>query len=1275
MKLKRSLVLALAFILALTTCAPSLAYDGSKKESNLRANKVQDFVKYLNKKQKNNNIVIPNFKNLKEDKEVRVVVELKKQPLATSYKTIKKGMLGASSTASKIARIEKQKRSLKREHNIVKDKLANGHLRDLGAGHIKYLDDFYVAINGFSAIMSVKDIKRVSKLPEVKKVYRSIAYKRPATPSMNTSHDIIKSNTVWNLGYKGEGRLVSIIDTGVDPSHKDMILSNSKNAKLSKKNAEEIAKILPGKYYTEKVPYGYNYADKSEEIRDLGPTASMHGMHVAGTVGANGDVKKGGIKGVAPECQLLAMKVFGNGEGLTYSDIYVKAIEDSIILGADSMNMSLGADANFVPTPDQDPTVTAIENARRAGIVIAIAAGNADRFGAGDKLPLAKNPDTGLVGHPGLVPDSLCVSSIEDTTVMRKLMQTSDSEIKDVIYKSAEGVIEPTTLDKPQKLVYCGLGKKEDFTDELKAKLKGNIALISRGEISFSEKILPAQEAGAVGAIIFNSKGDELMNMMVEKVNIPSIFIGQTVGEKLRDKITKENAADITVTFDKNLVAVHNSHAGTMSSFTSWGLTPDLQFKPEITAPGGQIYSTLNDNKYGTMSGTSMATPHVAGGIALVNQYLEEQQVYAGNDLYEMTKNLLMSTAKAHQEKNALGNKYFVSPRRQGAGVMDLEAALKTKAIVVNPYTNQTKVALKTIGAKTGFPILVKNFGDKEITYKIETPVFTDIVIDGQIQETAAPIVADNLTTVIKDGNKINHITVPAQSEAKFYVKLDLYGAKTSYDQKPLLDVYPNGSFVDGFVILKDELNGNPELSIPFTGFYGNWAKAPIIDLDLYKYNAERLGYDKHFYDDISSAMLGEENGELQLLGMDQDGNFDSTQIGFSPNGDKQYDFATPLLTFLRNVRAIEIDVLDKEGNVVAEVTRDEYYPKNHFAYGDKKKFTTDASWNWDGKSKGKQLTSGDYIFQIRTKVDYPGATFQTFELPTYIDIEAPQFIEEPTYNKETGKLTAKAKDNRSKSLIYFTLVDGEIAEDNRTGEFEVSKEDFANHKYQLAVIDNLFNVTTSDVLNPEGAEPEPQPEKDTVAPEIVVVSPVQKEFKNSNEAFVNKNNVEIKGFVNEKALDKLTIEGKEVKFKDAVDGKYQFTYNFKTKKEGKYNLSFVAVDKAGNKAEKCFIVNVDTTAPTIKVPFFKDGHVKKVLLRNRKNHYISGKVKDNTKGVKLTLNDKVIFDNSDNASFARYKKHFNDKVKLNKKKTAAVLKATDLAGNETTYTIYFEKR
>src|SRR5690606_3539058 len=174
---------------------------------------------------------------------------------------------------------------------------------------------------------------------------------------------------------------------------------------------------LPGTYRTAKVPYGYNYMDKNQEILDLGPEASMHGMHVAGTVGANGDPEAGGIKGVAPEAQLLAMKVFGNNPSMpsTFGDVIVKAIDDSVALGADVINMSLGSTAAYVDEKDLEQV--AIRNAMENGVISAVSAGNSAMFGYGFDDPYTENPDIGVVGSPGLASESIQVASIENNII------------------------------------------------------------------------------------------------------------------------------------------------------------------------------------------------------------------------------------------------------------------------------------------------------------------------------------------------------------------------------------------------------------------------------------------------------------------------------------------------------------------------------------------------------------------------------------------------------------------------------------------------------------------------------------------------------------------------------------------------------------------------------------------------------------------------------------------------------------------------------------------
>ncbi|WP_017177748.1 S8 family serine peptidase [Actinomyces timonensis] len=163
----------------------------------------------------------------------------------------------------------------------------------------------------------------------------------------------------------GTGSLIAVLDSGIDPSHPDLRLDDCGAANIKEVNPS-------GGLFTCKVPNGYNYADESFEIRDL--TESQHGQHVAGIAAANGSQgaepdfeTSRRIDGVAPNAQLLAMKVFSNDaheHDARDSDI-IAAIEDSVKMGADVINMSLGG-PNGV-RDSSNGAWTAIERAREAG--------------------------------------------------------------------------------------------------------------------------------------------------------------------------------------------------------------------------------------------------------------------------------------------------------------------------------------------------------------------------------------------------------------------------------------------------------------------------------------------------------------------------------------------------------------------------------------------------------------------------------------------------------------------------------------------------------------------------------------------------------------------------------------------------------------------------------------------------------------------------------------------------------------------------------------------
>ena len=281
--------------------------------------------------------------------------------------------------------------------------------------------------------------------------------------------------------------------------------------RLTDPSKAKIKKIKKSKdtKYSIKVPFGYNYADGTDIVKDNEKIGkSMHGMHVAGIVGANAtdeDVKnKNGIKGVAPEAQLLAMKVFSNNEGVdsAYEDAIVKAIEDSVKLGADVINMSLGSDNGF--STETDAEIMAIKKARENGVICVVSAGNSTMSTTDDTHSrFIKNnlklTDNASIGSPSTGEYALSVASSNNSVATSFFGNIVDNN--EQFYFQEGNLKDLWDREKNYDVVYVGKGNEEDYKDE-KSDLTGKVALILRGDITFREKFETAVKHKALGIII-----------------------------------------------------------------------------------------------------------------------------------------------------------------------------------------------------------------------------------------------------------------------------------------------------------------------------------------------------------------------------------------------------------------------------------------------------------------------------------------------------------------------------------------------------------------------------------------------------------------------------------------------------------------------------------------------------------------------------------------------------------------------------------------------------
>ncbi|MDU4018067.1 MAG: S8 family serine peptidase, partial [Finegoldia magna] len=954
---------------------------------------------------------------VKADQEVKVIVETSDKAAIEREPNVKSARFSKAVKASEA--------DVKKTSENIKTKLNKENVK------VDKEDEFSAVITGFSAKVKAKDIDKLRKQSGVKKVTTQMKAERPkgASPSLATAPKMIKADTLWDqYKFSGQGMLISIIDTGVDPSHKDMKLSPEIESKY--KSKDEVNKVikengLKGKWYNRKVPYGYNYADESQEIRDSG-IGGFHGMHVAGIVAANGDAENEGVKGVAPNAQLLAMKVFSNDAlvSTVYEEVWLKAIDDSVKLGADVLNMSLGMGSGY-SRDGVSPTNEAFNRAKAAGVVCAVAMGN-DRvtnWGGEGKTNLAINPDFGTTGHPAVADPSYAVASMENTNLKGRNVLVEGKDIA-ISTGTAEGADEDTTTGY-REYVHVGLGNtEEDYNGQ---DVTGKIVLAQRGVASFNDKAVLAKSKGAAGIVIYNTPDGNNLSFMsgMENKEFPSVFISNEDGLKLIDLLKENPEQKINITEVKS---VKNDKGGQMSEFSSWGITPDLRLKPDIAGVGGNIYSTINEDKYTMMSGTSMATPQVAGASALVMQRLYKdgwlKRTVDGkpDPIQEYLTVLVMMNTATPVKDTEVDEASLYTPKQQGAGLVNLENVVKTNATVTATGGKDTKedgkLELGEVGDQFNATFKLKNYSNKNITFTPRYISLRDEVKDGRYTEHSS----------VAEENTLPQVTVKANSEVTYTQTISTKGIDKN-------------QFAQGYVMFESQTN--PTLSVPYTGFKGDWSEPQFLDNmpdfsnDV---NYKPIVYPNGGIDKTGFMRRQEKGGWNYWNAWNVDGK--PTVFVNSLGKDKgMNNEVAPVITIMRNALDVKYDILDKDGKTLRNLFIDPILLKVNGLYkgGDSQHrfeyVPGGAAWDFKDQN-GKPVDEGNYIYQITGHVDYKNAKEQKYQYNILLDNQAPELSSK--YNEDDRSITVTAKDNLSGvfSIGY---------ENTKTGEWyeqEVRKED-----------------------------------------------------------------------------------------------------------------------------------------------------------------------------------------------------------------------------------------
>lgn len=624
-------------------------------------------------------------------------------------------------------------------------------------------------------------------------------------------------------------------------------------------------------YYNTKVPFYFDYGGDKQgaptQDYDVYAEGQDHGTHVASIAGGNAGAE---YEGIAPRAQMALMKVFTtymSGQSYAqgaYTEAVLNALEDCLVLGVDAINMSLGSNLNDFD--DNEIVEQVIRELDSRGTFVNVAAGNEGKgqwSGTAYRYWQADMVESNILSSYANNMGSFTVASTQADyqfygqalTIDGNNIQFSDQVTN---YNSTTGRVEYnperhlidliTTYGKDEfEFVYLpGLGNVSEYEG---IDVNGKVVVTNRGDITFKEKVDNAVARGAIAVGIIDNTNATEFNIRMSFSNnndynpaVPVVFILN------KDKDVFENSTTSKLKLLLN-TDLDNPTARTISDYSSDGMRYDLAIKPEIAAPGENIKGAVLGavDKYESMSGTSMATPNTCGATALmVGEHLNDAN-------YRKTiKSRLMSTAVPMKDNTP--DHIYSSVRRQGAGLINLNAALNSKVYLdgvdsSNAPLGKAKVELGNNAdikeGKINLKFLGINEGPNAISYTAKTYVLAP-KLDEYSEEVYPEFAGQKFQTVDEQLVEVfedNVSIAPSTDGVAITINHQL-----SADKLTALNAdFPTGCILEGYVILS--ASEQFDLSIPFLGYYGNLEDvSPVEPFNFEKeegkiYNSDLLNY------------------------------------------------------------------------------------------------------------------------------------------------------------------------------------------------------------------------------------------------------------------------------------------------------------------------------------------------------------------------------------------------------------------------------------------------
>ena len=811
------------------------------------------------------------------------------------------------------------------------------------------------------------------------------------------------------VAQKGEGKVIAVIDTGVDTTHQAFTSELAGTPPLTPQKVAALTSQLgegkTGVYISQKFPFAYDYADGDNDASPREGGSGFHGTHVAGIAAGNADK----IVGTAPNAQVIVAKVTRSEDDALLDSALLASLDDMLVLHPDVINLSLGWTAGMDNEADT-VYATVYKKLQDAGITVNAAAGNAFSTGYGNNsgkgLPYASDPDSSVIDEPATYSSVVAVASVENALIRNAFTVNG----KDIGYQRSRGMNGEKVAyfsDLPAgtyEYVDAGFASEEDVA-ALKEKypdgLAGKIALVSRGKMTYQKKVENLYDLHPAGILVYNNVSvGSLIIMNLTTQDLPAAFISQADGQAMLD------APEHKLSIAEGQVLPQSS-IYEASEFSSWGVSPDLRLKPEIAAPGGNVFSSIPNGAYEQTSGTSMATPQMAGISAIVLQRVQSDPLFASmsaRQQADVVQNLIMGTARpltdAAQTTGAL-----YSPRKQGAGLVDALAATTSSVyptVVGAAEQSRPKADLGDGTKGWHFDVTLHNLSGVPATYELSSQALSEIVDGGFFTEHSSDwrghgveITYSGAASASAEGATV---TVPASGEATVGIDVTPGSEFASY----VADNTPNGTFLDGFVRFASKTDGQPDLAVPYLGFYGDWGKAPIFDA------LASVGGAHTRASDIVNGQTGASLGYNPLVKVaDRTGNPNPQRYVISRStASGAPTILEPRTGTLRSVHSLTSTYTNEAGETVFSVTNHQNWKSVYLtsteentwveAYHESTAFDANAE-------KFAQMPDGAYTLRIAASNDGPSRAEQSISYNFRLDTKAPVISDLVYSGKDEG--------------------------------------------------------------------------------------------------------------------------------------------------------------------------------------------------------------------------------------------------------------------------------